>query len=59
MEEPGFVKTLAPRVRLFIFEHFLDHAMPPVVEQVMGTFSIGRDEKRPATSRSSPARPGS
>jgi hypothetical protein len=30
------------RVRLFIFEHFLEHAAPPVVEQVMSTFSIPR-----------------
>jgi hypothetical protein len=37
-------ETLAPRVRLFIFEHFLEHAAPPVVEQVMGTFSISRAE---------------
>lgn len=35
---------LAPRARLFVFEHFLEHAAPPVVEQVMGTFSLGRDE---------------
>lgn len=37
-------ETLAPRVRLHIFEHFLEHAAPPVVEQVMGTFSITRAE---------------
>ena len=37
-------ETLAPRVRQFIFEHFLEHAAPPVVEQVMGTFSISRAE---------------
>ena len=37
-------ETLAPRVRQFIFEHFLEHAAPPVVEQVMGTFSLSRDE---------------
>ena len=29
-------------MRLFIFEHFLEHAAPPVVEQVMGTFSLSR-----------------
>ncbi|MEX0626024.1 MAG: organomercurial lyase [Chloroflexota bacterium] len=33
---------LQQRVRLFIFEHFLDHAAPPVVEQVMTEFSLSR-----------------
>ena len=33
---------LQPRVRLFIFEHFLEHAAPPVVEQVMARFSLSR-----------------
>jgi hypothetical protein len=33
---------LPQRVRLFIFEHFLEHSAPPVVEQVMSTFSISR-----------------
>jgi hypothetical protein len=37
-------ETLAPRVRLFIFEQFLEHAAPPVVEQVMDTFAISRGE---------------
>ena len=30
------------RVRLFIFEHFLEHSAPPVVEQVMNEFSLSR-----------------
>ena len=30
------------RVRLFIFDHFLEHAAPPVVEQVMNEFSLSR-----------------
>jgi hypothetical protein len=34
--------TLEKRVRLFIFEHFLEHAAPPVVEQVMNEFSLSR-----------------
>jgi len=34
--------TLPQRVRLFIFEHFLDHAVPPVVEQAMTEFSLSR-----------------
>jgi len=33
---------LPERVRLFIFEHFLEHAVPPVVEQVMSKFSMSR-----------------
>lgn len=33
---------LQQRVRLFIFEHFLHHAAPPVVEQVMTEFSLSR-----------------
>jgi hypothetical protein len=37
-------ETLAPRVRQFIFEHFLEHAAPPVAEQIMSTFSINRNE---------------
>ncbi len=35
-------QVLPARVRLFIFEHFLEHAAPPVVEQVMSTFSMSR-----------------
>jgi hypothetical protein len=34
---------LQQRVRLFIFEHFLEHGAPPVVEQVMNEFSLSRD----------------
>lgn len=34
---------LQRRVRLFIFEHFLEHAAPPVVEQVMTEFSLSRE----------------
>lgn len=33
---------LAARVRTFIFDHFLEHAAPPVVEQVMTAFSLAR-----------------
>ncbi len=33
---------LQQRVRLVIFEHFLEHAAPPVVEQVMNEFSLSR-----------------
>lgn len=35
---------LSQRVRKFIFDHFVDHAAPPVVEQVMTTFSLSRDD---------------
>lgn len=33
---------LQKRVRLFIFEHFLAHAAPPVAEQLMNEFSLSR-----------------
>ena len=35
---------LPQHVRKFIFDHFLDHAVPPVVEQVMTEFSLSRDK---------------
>ncbi len=31
------------RVRLFIFEHFLTHTQAPVVEELMGEFSLPRE----------------
>ena len=34
--------TLDQRVRLFIFEHFAEHGSPPVVEQLMTWFDLGR-----------------
>lgn len=36
--------TLPARVRKFVFDHFSEHARPPVVEQVMATFSLSRNE---------------
>lgn len=36
-------EILPQRVRLFIFDHFLEHAAPPVVEQLMSAFSVSRD----------------
>jgi len=36
--------NLPQRVRKFVFDHFLEHAAPPVVEQVMTEFSLSRDE---------------
>jgi hypothetical protein len=35
--------NIQSRVRLFIFEHFFEHAAPPVVEQFMNEFSLARD----------------
>jgi hypothetical protein len=35
---------IGPHLRLFIFEHFLEHAAPPVVEQIMDAFSLSRAE---------------
>lgn len=34
---------LARQVRKYVFDHFLEHTSPPVVEQVMRQFSLGRD----------------
>lgn len=34
--------SVLPRIRLFIFGHFLEHAAPPVVEQVMNEFALSR-----------------
>lgn len=36
-------QMLPQRVRLFIFEHFLEHGAPPVLEDVMRTFSLSRE----------------
>ncbi len=36
-------QMLHQRVRLFIFEHFLEHGAPPVVETVMQAFSLSRE----------------
>ncbi len=36
--------SLPAHVRKLVFDHFLAHAAPPVVEQVMTEFSLSRDE---------------
>ena len=41
-------EMLPQRVRLFIFEHFLEHAAPPVAEQAMARFSLSRAAARDA-----------
>lgn len=38
------VPTLAQRVRLHVFEHFVEHAVPPLVEQLMTEFGLTRAE---------------
>ena len=35
---------LGQPIRLFIFEHFLESGVPPVVEELMGEFSLSRDD---------------
>ena len=40
MSEP----TLAQRVRLHIYEFFLEHARAPVVEELMTYFGLSRDQ---------------
>jgi hypothetical protein len=42
MSDPA--ADLEQRVRLFVFKHFLEHAAPPVVEQLMTEFSLSRAE---------------
>lgn len=37
-------ETLPQRVRLFIFEHFREHGVPPVVERLMTEFTLTRDD---------------
>jgi hypothetical protein len=34
--------TLAQRVRLWVYEYFLEHSVPPVVEQLMREFALDR-----------------
>ena len=34
--------SLAQRVRLHVYEHFVEHSRPPVVEELMETFSMTR-----------------
>jgi hypothetical protein len=40
MPEP----TLAQRVRLHVYQHFLEHARPPLVEELMRDFALSRAE---------------
>jgi hypothetical protein len=42
MDKPDSAPSLAQRVRLFVFEYFVEHAAPPVVEQVMTQFGVDR-----------------
>lgn len=36
--------TVGQRVRLQVYEHFLEHGSPPVAEELMGQFSLSRAE---------------
>jgi len=47
---------LGARVRLLIFEHFAEHGVPPVVEQVMTEFRLDRDQASQALSELQAAR---
>lgn len=40
----GDTGTLAQRVRLRVYEHFLEHSVPPVAEQLMAELGLTRDE---------------
>jgi hypothetical protein len=37
-------EDISAPVRKFVFDHFLEHAAPPVLEQVMTSFLLSRDE---------------
>ena len=37
-------QDLLDRIRKSVYDHFLEHAVPPVVEQVMTGFSLSREE---------------
>jgi hypothetical protein len=37
-------QDLPARVRKFVFDHFLEHAAPPVVEKLMTAFPLSREE---------------
>jgi len=39
---------LPARVRKLVFDHFVEHGAPPVVEELMGGLRISRDEARQA-----------
>ena len=43
MSEPP-IPVLAQRFRLYVYEHFVEHARPPVVEELMRAFSLPRAE---------------
>ncbi len=36
--------TMPQQARLFVFEHFREHGVPPVVEQLMTEFTLSRDD---------------
>lgn len=36
--------TFTQRARLYVFQYFLEHSVPPVVEQLMSEFNLSRDE---------------
>jgi len=40
MDEP----TVAQRIRLHVYEHFLEHGRPPIAEELMRDFPLSREE---------------
>ena len=38
------IAAIQPRMRVRIYEHFLDHGVPPVVEQLMTEFGLSRGD---------------
>ena len=49
-------EDLTARVRKFVFDQFLEHATPPVVEHVMTQFSLSREEATDVLNRLEAAR---
>lgn len=41
---PSVPGHLSQRVRKYVFDHFLEHTAPPVLEDVMTEFSLSRDD---------------
>ncbi len=36
--------AILPRMRLHVYEHFVEHGVPPVIEQLMDSFGLSRSE---------------
>ncbi|HEY5538331.1 MAG TPA: hypothetical protein VIL58_02170, partial [Thermoplasmata archaeon] len=41
---PGLTPELVAQARKMVFDHFREHAVPPVLEDVMRQFELGRED---------------